>query len=75
LRLLRRCGAKPAYAVVSENEDSSIGRFAYVNKSAPDCAPGQAEIDTEILIQGSRTTAGSSLDSSDDDAGFTVLFP
>jgi hypothetical protein len=75
LTLAAGSGANPAYAVVSENEDSSIGGFAFVNKTAHDCAPGQAEIDTGILIQGSTTTAGSSLDSSDDDAGFTVLFP
>jgi hypothetical protein len=75
LTLTAGSGANSADAMVSENDDSDIGGYAFVDMTASACPPGQAEVDTELLVLGSTTTAGSQLDANADDSGFTVLFP
>jgi hypothetical protein len=75
LTLAAGSGANTAAAVVSMNDDSDIGSYVFITKSASDCSSGQAEVDTGLLTIGSATTNGSALAGVAEDGGFTVLFP
>ena len=53
----------------------SDGFSVSVNADSPDCASGEAEVDTFALEQSGTTTAGAPIEAVPADAGFTVLVP
>lgn len=53
----------------------SDGYSVSANPDSPDCASGEAEVDTFALEQSGTTTAGTPIEAVPADAGFTVLVP
>lgn len=68
-------GIDPSDAVVSLTDDSTIGAQVNSVRNSTNCASGEAEVDTFVLLQGASTTEGSSLDEDFADQGFVVLVP
>ena len=67
-------GIAPTDAVVSLTAPGAAnGVFTVPNST--NCAPGEVEVDTFILVQGATNTPGSALQSVLVDGGFTVLVP
>jgi hypothetical protein len=67
-------GIAPADAVVSLTAPgAATGVFTVPNST--NCASGEIEVDTFILVQGDTNTPGSALQSVLVDGGFTVLVP
>ena len=67
-------GIAPADAVVSLTAPGAAnGVFTVPNST--NCASGEVEVDTFILVQGDTNTPGSALQSVLVDGGFTVLVP
>lgn len=53
----------------------SDGYSVSANPDSPDCASGEAEVDTFALEQSGTTTAGTPIEAVPADAGFTMLVP
>ena len=67
-------GIDPAAAIASlTGQGAATGVFTVPNSA--NCAAGEVEVDTFILVQGDTTTAGSPLIRVLDDGGFTLIVP
>ena len=67
-------GIAPADAIASLTAPGAANGVFTVPNSA-NCAPGEVEVDTFVLVQGDTNTPGSPLQSVLVDGGFTVLVP
>ena len=68
-------GTSPDNAMATPTDDSLAGAEVFTVRNAPDCAPGQVEVDTLVLTQSGTTTAGTQLTDAFADSGFVVLVP
>ena len=67
-------GIDPTAATASlTDEGAATGVFTV--PQSPDCAPGEVEVNTFILVQGDTTTAGTPLVQVLVDGGFTLIVP
>jgi len=67
-------GIDPTDAIASLTSPDAANGVSTVPNST-DCAAGQAEVDTFILVQGDTNTPGSPLNTVLADGGFTLLVP
>jgi hypothetical protein len=67
-------GIDPTDAIASLTSPDAANGVSTVPNST-DCAAGQAEVDTFILVQGDTNTPGFPLNSVLADGGFTLLVP
>jgi hypothetical protein len=67
-------GIDPAAAIASLTTPDAANGVSTVPNS-PNCAAGQVEVDTFILVQGDTTTPGAPLTTVLTDGGFTLLVP
>jgi hypothetical protein len=67
-------GIDPADAIASLTLPSTANGVSTAPSSS-NCAPGQAEVDTFILVQGDTNTPGAPLNTVLADGGFTLLVP
>jgi hypothetical protein len=67
-------GIDPTDAIASLTTPDAANGVSTVPNST-NCAAGQAEVDTFILVQGDTNTPGSPLNTVPTDGGFTLLVP
>jgi len=56
-------------------DDGPAGAEVWTARNAPDCASGEAEVQTAQLQQSGTTTAGTPLSEAFADSGYVVLVP
>ena len=66
-------GIDPAAAIVSLTPGAATGVFTVPNSA--NCASGEVEVDTFILVQGDTATPGTPLVTVLQDGGFTLIVP